>query len=64
MHRSLVAVKMLHDKTQLGELLKEALVMARFDHPNVLRLVGVCTRGDPVLLVSQVRLGFLSFRTL
>ena len=35
------------------DLLKEAAIMAQFDHPNVVRLVGVVTLGDPVLLIME-----------
>ncbi len=52
--RYLVAAKILHKRERASELLREAVVMARFDHPNVLGLVGVCTRGEPVILLTQV----------
>lgn len=37
--------------TERDELLEEALVMAQMDHPNVVRLLGVVTRGRPLYVV-------------
>ena len=36
-----------HDKVVVRNLLKECAKMKEFDHPNVLRLVGVCMDGGP-----------------
>jgi serine/threonine protein kinase len=33
--------------------MSEAALMAQFDHPNVVSLIGVCTAGDPHVLVLQ-----------
>jgi serine/threonine protein kinase len=52
----LVAVKKLHETASSEarhEILSEAAVMAQFDHDNVLRLVGVVTAGDPILVVME-----------
>lgn len=52
----LVAVKQLHvDATAEArrEILLEAAVMAQFDHQHVLSLVGVVTKGDPILVVME-----------
>eukprot|EP00051_Salpingoeca_urceolata_P001714 m.43425 g.43425 ORF g.43425 m.43425 type:complete len:1401 (-) comp11636_c0_seq3:170-4372(-) len=35
------------------ELMREAALMAQFSHPNVVGLIGVCTKGMPMLLVVQ-----------
>lgn len=39
------------------DLIQEAALMAQFDHPNILGLIGVCTKGisdgDPLLLIVQ-----------
>ena len=52
----LVAIKQLHQTASTearNEILGEAAVMAQFEHENVLRLVGVVTRGDPILVVME-----------
>lgn len=38
---------------ELQNLLLEAAVTAQMDHPNVLSLIGVVTRGEPVCLLLQ-----------
>ena len=46
----MVAVKTLRanaSPSERRELLEEAALMAQFDHPNVMRLVGVCTVINP-----------------
>ena len=50
-----VAVKTLHDPSAAArqELLEEAAVLAQFDHPNVLKLVGVVTVGQPMLVITE-----------
>ena len=39
------------------DLIQEAALMAQFDHPNILGLIGVCTKGvtggEPLLLIVQ-----------
>eukprot|EP00055_Hartaetosiga_balthica_P018076 m.128166 g.128166 ORF g.128166 m.128166 type:complete len:1835 (+) comp9449_c2_seq8:177-5681(+) len=52
----LVAVKSLHEHASASdrqELLEEAVVMAQFDHPNVVALVGAITIGAPVYVVLE-----------
>eukprot|EP00051_Salpingoeca_urceolata_P024587 m.433669 g.433669 ORF g.433669 m.433669 type:complete len:2065 (-) comp20251_c1_seq2:318-6512(-) len=52
----LVAVKQLHEQaggTERTELLEEAAVMAQFQHPNVVSLLGVVTVGDPTMVVLE-----------
>ena len=52
----LVAVKQLHSTASTearNEILAEAAVMAQFEHENVLRLVGVVTKGDPILVLIE-----------
>lgn len=48
-----VAVKTLKDESvdAKEDILQEAALMAQFSHANVLALIGVCTRGKPVMLV-------------
>jgi hypothetical protein len=50
----LVAAKSLRKEaldSEREELLEEALVMAQMDHQNVVRLIGVVTRGRPIYVV-------------
>ena len=53
----LVAIKVLHRgvDTQGGRdlLLAEASLMAQFTHDNVVRLIGVVTAGDPLLIILE-----------
>ena len=53
----LVAIKVLHQSVDAASarvaLLEEAAVMAQFDHPNVVRLIGVVTLGDPLLVILE-----------
>ena len=50
-----VAVKQLtdHSATNMQELLEEATLMASFDHPNVVRIIGVCIEEQPHMLVME-----------
>ena len=50
-----VAVKALkNDSTeQRDALMREAAIQVQFDHNNIVGLVGVVTRGEPILLVLQ-----------
>ena len=41
-------VKMEAEEVQRVKLLQEAAIMGQFAHPNVVRLHGVVTVGDPV----------------
>ena len=53
----LVAVKLLHNSMDKAsdrlQLLAEASLMVQFDHENVVRLIGVVTSGDPLLVVLE-----------
>ena len=52
-----VAVKVInkHNQTdQLVGVLREAAAMAQFDHPNILKLLGVVTLGNPCVIVSEL----------
>jgi len=54
-----VAVKTLKSGStveQKLEFLGEAEVMKRFDHKNILKLLGVQTRGEPVTMVMEYML--------
>ena len=50
-----VAIKVLHQSADAAsarlQLLEEAAVMAQFDHPHVVKLIGVVTSGNPLLVV-------------
>ena len=52
-----VAIKVLHKSadaaTARGQLLEEAALMAQFDHLNVVKLIGVVTQGNPLLVVME-----------
>lgn len=46
-----VAVKMLKKGSKASstiKFLREAAIMGQFSHPNVVKLYGVCTEGEPV----------------
>lgn len=55
---SAVAVKLLHEGASMldaQEFLDEARLMMGMDpHPNVLRLLGVCTTSEPLLVISEL----------
>ncbi|PAV61181.1 hypothetical protein WR25_01351 [Diploscapter pachys] len=36
-----------------GEFLVEASIMGQFSHPNVIRLIGVVTRSEPAMIVTE-----------
>ena len=36
-----------YDKSTVRDMLKECSKMSKFDHPNVLTLIGVCLDGGP-----------------
>jgi proto-oncogene tyrosine-protein kinase Met len=50
-----VAVKLLSspDPEDRVRLLREAMLMAQFNHPNILTLIGAVTQSDPLMLVLE-----------
>ena len=60
-----VAVKTCYSKriAAAQQFLAEAEVMKKYDHPNIIRLLGVCTDKEPVYIVMELMLGgnFLHF---
>ena len=38
------------------DFLSEAEMMKRFDHRNIVKLLGVCTRNEPVYMVMEFML--------
>ncbi|XP_057377626.1 focal adhesion kinase 1-like isoform X2 [Daphnia carinata] len=50
---TLVAVKTCKDQTMADKFLKEANIMQQFDHPNIIRLIGVCSQA-PVWIVMEL----------
>ncbi|KAI3375164.1 hypothetical protein L3Q82_021678 [Scortum barcoo] len=51
-----VAIKTLkagYTERQRRDFLAEASIMGQFDHPNVIRLEGVLTRGCPILIITE-----------
>ncbi|NWV08281.1 DDR2 protein, partial [Ptilonorhynchus violaceus] len=52
----LVAVKMLRsdvNKTARNDFLKEIKIMSRLKNPNIIRLLGVCVRNDPLCMITE-----------
>ncbi|XP_070532461.1 tyrosine-protein kinase ABL1-like isoform X2 [Ptychodera flava] len=53
-HNKTVAVKTLKEETmQVEEFLKEASVMKEIRHPNLVQLLGVCTREPPFYIITE-----------
>lgn len=54
-----VAVKTCRSETlnDLDKFLKEAEILKQYDHPNIVRLIGVCAEKDPVYIVMELMLG-------
>lgn len=53
---TLVAVKMLKDEASQDLQLdfeREAMLLAEFDHPNIVKLLGVCALGRPMCLLFE-----------
>lgn len=54
--KDVVAVKVLRpgssEKDQ-RDLLSEASILAQFDHPNVIRLIGVVTQTTPMMIITE-----------
>ncbi|KAL7980913.1 hypothetical protein Chor_002067 [Crotalus horridus] len=52
----LVAVKMLRTdvtKTARNDFLKEIKIMSRLNDPNIIRLLGVCVKDDPLCMITE-----------
>lgn len=65
-HSTPVAVKslkneILYERGNVEEFLREAALMATLDHPNILRLLGVCYSNDgvPSLVLPFMQFGDL-----
>ena len=53
---TLVAIKVLKEgsnKDAKNDFVKEALLMNQFDHPNILKLLGVCFDAEPFCLIFE-----------
>ncbi|TMS08539.1 Muscle, skeletal receptor tyrosine protein kinase [Larimichthys crocea] len=53
---TMVAVKMLKEEASAdmqNDFQREAALMAQFDHPNIVRLLGVCAVGKPMCLMFR-----------
>ena len=54
-----VAVKTMKEGSTVDEkidFLSEAEMMKRFDHKNIVKLVGVCTRHEPIYTIMEFML--------
>eukprot|EP00062_Callorhinchus_milii_P027882 gi/632991726/ref/XP_007884758.1/ PREDICTED: epithelial discoidin domain-containing receptor 1-like [Callorhinchus milii] len=52
----MVAVKMLRSdatKNARNDFLKEVKIMSRLEDPNIVRLLGVCVRADPLCMITE-----------
>ncbi|XP_023348268.1 tyrosine-protein kinase Abl isoform X2 [Eurytemora carolleeae] len=53
-HNATIAVKTLREDTmKLSEFLEEAAIMKEMKHPNLVQLLGVCTREPPFYIVTE-----------
>jgi hypothetical protein len=45
------------------KFLKEAQILAQYDHPNIVKLIGICSEKEPIYIVMELMLGgdFLTF---
>ena len=41
------------DQTDIDEFMKEANLMKQIKHPNLVKLIGVCTRERPIFIVTE-----------
>jgi len=48
-----VAVKTFKDTMESADFLKEAEVMKQIKHPNLVQLLGVCTRQKPMFIIAE-----------
>ena len=59
MYQVAVAVKTMKEGSTVDEkidFLSEAEMMKRFEHKNIVRLVGVCTRQEPIYTIMDFML--------
>uniref|UniRef100_A0A3Q3IND1 Tyrosine-protein kinase n=1 Tax=Monopterus albus TaxID=43700 RepID=A0A3Q3IND1_MONAL len=61
-----VAVKLCKENLapeQKSKFLMEARILKQYDHPNIVRLIGVCTQKQPIYIIMELIQGgdFLSF---
>ena len=45
------------------KFLKEAQILAQYDHQNIVKLIGICSEKEPIYIVMELMLGgdFLTF---
>lgn len=57
----LAAIKTMHDNASRASrfsFLKEARIMRKFDHPNIVRIFGVVVDQSPLLILMELCEGF------
>ena len=52
-HSSLPSIQPHSSAKQRNDFLSEASIMGQFTHPNVVKLYGVVTRVDPVMIIME-----------
>ena len=48
-----VAIKQLHDMTAVDEFFREVDFMSNLDHPQIVRLLGVCSNQEPYAMIFE-----------
>ena len=52
-----VAVKTCHitlPDTQKRKFLQEGRILKQYDHPNIVRLIGICVQKQPIMIVMEL----------
>ena len=46
-----------NELTDMDKFMQEADILKQYEHPNIVRLIGVCAEKDPVYIVMELMLG-------